>query len=313
MYGPPVIMSIGTTRNLTSQFIKLRNDAKRARGPIVQEDKATAKLLGAALDGASDVELGEVIVPGTTPSWVLKSEKIKVEMGMLRDRINKLKEHHAKALLVTFGSDGGSQSHVDVLTKEVQSTFKRLDADIRQIGKQDAVGEDQKVRKQVQGQLAQALFKLSVEFRKEETRFLNKMETQKGFELGSSIGLIEDDSGGSGLKAEIDPGFTDVQLQAVAQAETRVAERDEEIRRIVETITELAQIMRDLSTLVVEQGTMLDRIDYNIQETAVKVEQGVKELVQAEKTQKQGRALLCIMALCVMIVIMLIIVIVRHV
>lgn len=34
---------------------------------------------------------------------------------------------------------------------------------------------------------------------------------------------------------------------------------------------ELAQIMRDLSTLVVEQGTMLDRIDHNITETAMKV------------------------------------------
>jgi len=29
--------------------------------------------------------------------------------------------------------------------------------------------------------------------------------------------------------------------------------------------------MRDLSTLVVEQGTMLDRIDHNITETAIKV------------------------------------------
>jgi syntaxin 16 len=39
---------------------------------------------------------------------------------------------------------------------------------------------------------------------------------------------------------------------------------------VVETIVELAQIMRDLSTLVVEQGTMLDRIDHNIVETAMK-------------------------------------------
>jgi hypothetical protein len=41
--------------------------------------------------------------------------------------------------------------------------------------------------------------------------------------------------------------------------------------QVVETIAELAQIMRDLSTLVVEQGTMLDRIDGNIGQAAVKV------------------------------------------
>jgi syntaxin 16 len=45
----------------------------------------------------------------------------------------------------------------------------------------------------------------------------------------------------------------------------------------------------------------------------VQVEEGVKELVRAEKTQRQGRALLCIIALIVMIVVMLIIIIVRHI
>lgn len=68
------------------------------------------------------------------------------------------------------------------------------------------------VRLQVQRQLAQALFKLSVEFRKEETRFLNKMEAQKGLAAGSSIGLIEDE--GQGLGAS-DPGFTESQIQKV--------------------------------------------------------------------------------------------------
>jgi syntaxin 16 len=69
------------------------------------------------------------------------------------------------------------------------------------------------VRQQVQRQLAQALFKLSVEFRKEETRFLNKMEAQKGLAAGSSIGLIEEEGGASSAFA--DPGFTETQLMKV--------------------------------------------------------------------------------------------------
>jgi syntaxin 16 len=71
------------------------------------------------------------------------------------------------------------------------------------------------VRLQVQRQLAQALFKLSVEFRKEETRFLNKMEAQKGLAAGSSIGLIEDEA--AGTAAAGDPGFTETQLMKVTQ------------------------------------------------------------------------------------------------
>jgi hypothetical protein len=32
-------VAIGTTRNLTQQFVRLRNDAKRARGSVQQEDR----------------------------------------------------------------------------------------------------------------------------------------------------------------------------------------------------------------------------------------------------------------------------------
>ncbi len=55
--------------------------------------RATAKLLGAALDGASDLELGSPGISTTfAPSWVHKSEKIKAEMTILKERLSRLKE-----------------------------------------------------------------------------------------------------------------------------------------------------------------------------------------------------------------------------
>jgi syntaxin 16 len=50
-----------------------------------------------------------------------------------------------------------------------------------------------------------------------------------------------------------------------------VEQRDEEIRRIVESIAELQSIFADLANLVADQGTVLDRIDYNMEQTVVKV------------------------------------------
>ncbi|GFH08512.1 Qa-SNARE protein, Tlg2/syntaxin16-family [Haematococcus lacustris] len=291
---------LGTTRSLTSQFFKLRNDARRAMGISGVSDKATLKLVGAALQGSSTSEDMDATATtsATAPVWLQTSEKVRSEMGILKDRLAKLREAHGRALLVTFDNENTGHAHADALTRDIQATFRRLDAEIRGMDKGAASSEDAAVRLQIQRQLAQALFKLSVEFRKEETRFLNKVEAQKGIKMNLN---------------EADPGFTQAQLAVVDISNALAQERDAEIRRIVETITELAQIMRDLSEMVVEQGHILDRIDRNIEKVAESVGDGVGQLKAAVETQKRSRMFLCIIGLIVTIVLLVIIVMIRHI
>ena len=61
----------------------------------------------------------------------------------------------------------------------------------------------------------------------------------------------------------------------------QVAERESEITSILQSVNDLAQVMRDY--LVIDQGTILDRIDYNMTEAATQIEQGVVQLEKAEK------------------------------
>ena len=46
-------------------------------------------------------------------------------------------------------------------------------------------------------------------------------------------------------------------------------ERDREVRNILQSINDLAQIMKDLSVLVIDQGTIVDRIDYNMEQVSL--------------------------------------------
>jgi len=59
-----------------------------------------------------------------------------------------------------------------------------------------------------------------------------------------------------------------------------INQREREITDIAKGIIELADIFKELQTMVIDQGTMLDRIDYNIENMAVHVKAAEEELVQ---------------------------------
>ena len=59
-------------------------------------------------------------------------------------------------------------------------------------------------------------------------------------------------------------------------------QRDEEINKLVASINGLTKIYKQMADLVLEQGTIIDRIDYNIDKTMEHTEKGVKHLRKAE-------------------------------
>ncbi len=91
-----------------------------------------------------------------------------------------------------------------------------------------------------------------------------------------------------------------------------VNQRDEEIVRIAKSIEELAAIFKELAVLVIDQGTILDRIDFNMESAVDNAKEGIKQLEKAEEHQKNSMSVKCILVLVVLIIIMVGVLIWKH-
>ena len=68
----------------------------------------------------------------------------------------------------------------------------------------------------------------------------------------------------------------------------QLQKRDEDLTILLNSVNELAQIYKDMQTLVMEQGTILDRIDYNIDIASSNITQGKKNIKKADKHMKKN-------------------------
>ena len=66
--------------------------------------------------------------------------------------------------------------------------------------------------------------------------------------------------------------------------------RSKEIEEIVKATNDLATLFKELNVLVIEQGTILDRIDFNIEESLQHAKKGKAHLVEAKKASESTRA-----------------------
>ncbi|CAO1618578.1 unnamed protein product [Parajaminaea phylloscopi] len=89
-----------------------------------------------------------------------------------------------------------------------------------------------------------------------------------------------------------------------------VARRQSEITRIASSIVELSQLFQDLQSLVIDQGSLVDRIDYNIETMGKDMAKANEELQVATKTQRRtgrGQCILFLVLLCALLIAIIIV------
>ena len=88
--------------------------------------------------------------------------------------------------------------------------------------------------------------------------------------------------------------------------EKEIKTRDKELKDVLSSIIELNDMIQEFNKLVIEQGTILDRIDYNLENTEYQINEGVKNIIIAEQYQKCSFLSMCILILLLFFIILII-------
>lgn len=235
------------------------------------------------------------------------AQEARDDIKAIRSHLKDLAKAQNKRLLKVFDDSSSPDKEVEHISGQVSTLVRRCEQTIHAVKTRGGTGTsqaDRDFRVNVQRGLATKLQECSSDFRGAQKEYLNKVKERQ---RGSSLW----DEGAVTSGKSVDLGFNDGQLLDLEEMETTATTRSAEICQIASSITELHTVFKELAVLVIDQGSILDRIDYNIEGVVEMSREANVQLQKAEKSSKSNRAMKCLMGLLFFNVLLIAILIVK--
>ena len=142
----------------------------------------------------------------------------------------------------------------------------------------------EKVKNNIKLFLVTRIQNFSNEFRKNQQQYLKYLK-----EMGVVINSNNDKNTSNDLLTNNDDDEKKNFLYTQEDdLHSQIKKRDEDISVLVKSINELSVIFKDLQNIVQEQGTILDRIDYNINISYENSQKGLQSIKKADEHHKDS-------------------------
>lgn len=221
----------------------------------------------------------------TPPVWIPLKEEVDEIIKDVTDKMRTMRELERKRLGNVFGSDK-QEGEIEHIQYSITEQIREAEDKLRSISNYESRSHvDEKIKQNVQCTLAKRLQELAGAMRKEQRSYLTKVQEIHGVTL-------EDQH-----EEEL---YDDLTL---TQEQSESRHKNKEIENLVQRMNDLATLFKELNTLVIEQGTIVDRIDYNLEQAVTKTKTGRVHLEGALRHQQKSRARSCMCLLLVLIVI----------
>ncbi|KAL0208604.1 hypothetical protein P9112_011191 [Eukaryota sp. TZLM1-RC] len=265
----------------TNRFSQYRSDSLRSRkSSILGKDSASQHLLSSSSEVAIDTSV--------VPAWVEKQKEVEAELVQIQSFMDNLQTEQSRDLTTSFGNDRKIRTRVDALTSRITQSFQLVERKIKSISNYPSAipSEVKVVRDNVVQSLASKATQLSQTFRQRQKSYLSAIKS---------------------FDEEVDIGFTENQNAQATLFADLVEEHSTEINNITEQLENIAGIFRDMSALVVEQGSLIDQIDVNIEMAEKDTASALNHLENAADRLRRKRLNYCIMLQFVIVFVLFIV------
>jgi syntaxin 16 len=268
------------------------------------------------------------------PAWIDLSDEVDEQLGQIDTQIARLGTLHRANALPGFDDRTAEEAEIERLTFAITAALHRCQALIKRFAdlarRGAANAEEERMSTNMRIAMATRVQVRSTTFRKMQSNYLKSLRKEAlmttGSDPGSGVSVDTPlllDSSTDVLDADIDESFSHETLRQQQEQqqqqqtlvthdnETVLRQREEEITKIATGILELSEIFKDLQTMVIDQGTLLDRIDYNVENMHTNVKQADKELVQATHYQKRTQKCKIILLLSLLVLGLFIILLIK--
>lgn len=325
------------TRNLTKAFETCReNEVRRRRGRSRESEKNEMRTEAIDADDTREL-LSRTAHPSDAmrPLWMDIRYDVECDFRDVQDSMSALRKAQDSLLKDVMGNQSDRlNAEIDRLSADIPGSVRKVHTKIRRIAQTDGLlqgSEEAKIRKAITVELALRTQGIMKEFRACKRQFMERLKTiRKGGEddpidsmmstIMTDVAIDVSDTKHS-FAGDIDDDDTlsprrrrRMKLQRQTQRRRGddaehawLLERDKDVAKIAKSITDLSDMFQDVSVMIIEQGTILDRIDYNMESVVDTTKKGVLELEKAEEHQKSDRAIKCIAILVCLIIVLSII------
>ncbi|CAD8112693.1 unnamed protein product [Paramecium primaurelia] len=299
--------SVGVMRNKTHLLFKYKEEQKQQANRFKKTNNIhTSKPNTLLLDSSGESTASNFSIEmqahnkGLPSEWASHYEDCLDKIKQVQEILKELQILGSKRLKMQFGDATALEKLIyennQKATQKIMECEKNTEF-IANYSSDKETPSDQRIRMNINRALAQQIQELTNALRNQQKRMV------------TMIKQINKDDGGNFLKlSEQKQQEMKVADDELTQAEEQmyddiICERDQEINKLVTMINELAEVFKSLNQLVIDQGTILDRIDYNIDQAVFNVKKANQELKKAEEYQNSPLAKRCIIILVIMIAI----------